>query len=138
MVLNLKMITEDYCSYEVANILNEKGFPFEDIEYPKVINAVGLFGDTASILGHAHICNGTEIPTCTHQMALKWLRSRGIFIEVKIGEFGDKFIYFLTTQNGCGVWGKDSKVIGSPAHVEYDSYEDAVEAALKYSLTNLI
>lgn len=142
MVLNLKMITEDYCSYEVAKLLKEKGFPMIEYLYMHVNkDNVFMTDDYACLklpLEEYHHFDEIYIPTITHQMALKWLRSRGTFIEVKIGEFGDKFIYFLTTQNGCGVWGKDSKVIGSPAHVEYDNYEDAVEAALKYSLTNLL
>ena len=57
------MITEDYCSFEVAKLLEEKGFHAPDLH--------GL----DSSLGHLWI-------KVTHQMAMKWLREKGVYFSL--------------------------------------------------------
>lgn len=113
------MITEDYCSYEVAKLLKEKGFDW----------ACGDSYLIDSIVVYAKP---------THQMAMKWLREKHKIMitiipqEVNVGV--DRMcyaIYRITEdlyQPLCN--GKVDNLV--------DSYEETVEAALKYSLENLI
>ena len=106
------MLTEDYCSYEIAKLLKAKGF--NDV-YPR--------GDCTAF-------------ACTHQMAMKWLRD--VYdIHISVGKT------FLINDI-------DNKpylvhVCTKKCHTSYNSwqeyhstYEEAVEAALKYCLTELI
>lgn len=103
------MITEDYCSYEVAKLLKEKGF-----------NDVYSKGDCTAF-------------ACTHQMAMKWLREKHnlfIWISLRRPNMGLPYCYEL-----------HSISTGEVIHIggfNFGSYEQAVEAALKYCLTNLI
>lgn len=123
------MINEDYVSFEVAKLLKEKGFNepiwtrYED--------------DNEVIFGYKYDWNNSpmgQTSAPTHQMALKWLREvHSLCI----------CIYYLWP---CGYEidlyriGKDTPISEFEAIREYgyDTYEDAVEAALKYVLENLI
>ena len=111
------MITEDYCSVEVAKLLKEKGF---NNDYPK--------GDCIQY-------------ACTLQMVMKWLREwKDIFIEVE---------YINQKACGCTIivqstgdliakWNWDRFQYANENPLTGNTYEEAVEAALKYSLENLI
>ena len=121
------MITEDYCSYEVAKLLKEKGFN-------------GEIHTTFDKEGYTQ-------PSITHQMAIKWLREvYNIFIQVK----RDNQYYEGTPVTPITEHDKkrghsseyyavvlDAKS-NSNSFEHFDRYEEAVEAALKYSLKNLI
>lgn len=104
------MITEDYCSFEVAKLLKEKGF---NNDYPK--------GDCTQY-------------ACTLQMAMKWLREiYNIFIEISTSiDLNGKYHFGYTIlDNKCKYIRK--------GYTCFDwNYKEAVEAALKYSLENLI
>jgi len=120
------MIKEAYCSLEVAKLLKEKGFNipvwtrYENEEGKNVI-----FGDkydwNNSPMG--------QISAPTHQMTMAWLREeKNIIINVWYnGVDWDAEYYnnedenfYLITDYSC------------------NSYEEAVEAALNYTLENLI
>ena len=103
------MITEDYCSFELSKLLEEKGFHAPDLH--------GL----DSSQGHLWI-------KVTHQMAMKWLRERhDLHIEVIYNPYYEEY-------KGCMY-----KTIGEYNYTEfYSTYEEAVEAAIKYSLEKLI
>ena len=118
-----KILSEDYCSYELSKLLKEKGFD-----------------------GQTH-GNMSEIPCVsyiTHQMVMKWLREvHGLFIQ--IGYYGD----WADDADGKKVdywnyWGIDifylpSGVPHEPENTDqFDTYEEAVEAAIKDILVNLI
>lgn len=115
------MITEDFCSVELFNLLREKGFEGE-YQVPNSHSNKLLI---------------------THQMAMKWLREKHDW-HISIGYYNDS----SNDADGKIVetwwyWGYD--IIGLPSggfavedYNEYDTYEEAVEAALKYSLENLI
>ena len=109
---------EDYCSYEVAKLLKEKGFDWEcehviwegaDDNYENYDKA---------------------IPNPTHQMAMKWLReSHNLQIQ----------IIPITSRHKDWTFGIDINF--SPLTIDllcFPTYEEAVEAALKYVLENLI
>ena len=143
------MITEDYCSFEVAKLLKEKGFDVPvNYEYHYKITIPQFHRKK-------HNFNGIEYSNCssewysapTHQMAMKWLREMHkiqicveqnpydawhywgfsmSYIDEKINELPNPtqaFIHICPTKipNNC-----------------YKTYEEAVEAALKYTLENLI
>ena len=68
------MITEDYCSYEVAKLLKDKGFKC-GATYSK-----GFVKDGDGFVGGL-IRHEDKI---THQMAMKWLREeKGIYVYVE-------------------------------------------------------
>lgn len=109
---------EDYCSFEVAKLLKEKGFKC-GATYSK-----GFVKDGDGFVGGL-VRHEDKI---THQMAMKWLRERhNLHIEVIYNPYYKEYKACM-----CGA-------IGDYNYTEfYSTYEEAVEAALKYSLENLI
>lgn len=133
------MITEDYCSYEVAKLLKEKGFDifcdrgWESIDYDKdhdvncyPYNKPYPFNEEKrSILS---VSRWMSAPT--HQMAMKWLREvHKLHIDIDPSE-GDWSPCVIELENWSSLTGGEIAI--------QDTYEEAVEAALKYSLKNLI
>ena len=128
------MITEDYCSFEVAKLLKEKGFDVPvNYEYHYKITIPQFHRKK-------HNFNGIEYSNCssewysvpTHQMAMKWLREiYDIFIVVRRGLTGTGWVYSHEIY-------KDSKCWYARYGASYDTYEEAIEAAIKYCLENLI
>lgn len=125
------MIKEDYCSYEVAKILKEKGF--NESCYTCYVEKEISHYDYSST--NYELIDGV-ISCPTIQMAMKWLREeKNIFIVIEphaydyINEKNKSYAYSL--------WVNDNyyEYIESK---NYPSYEEAVEAALKYCLENLI
>lgn len=108
------MITEDYISFEVAKLLKEKGFDYNGFDY------IDFEGEVIR----------QDRPT--HQMAMKWLRGKGIIIVIQPEYFN--------VESKCSAWGCDIWVDDNYEKLQGDfpSYEEAVEAALKYVLENLI
>lgn len=128
------MIKEAYCSFEVAKLLKEKGFNWDcityyvDSEHDNVKYSM-LFEN-----------NTTWEERCysapTHQMAMKWLREeKNIFIVIEphaydyVNEKNESYV--------CSLWVGDNYYEYIESR-DYPSYEEAVEAALKYVLKNLI
>ena len=125
------MITEDYCSYEVAKLLKEKGFDAPCLQMWE------CGPDKRYLFRLQSSCyqNITEEDSClapTLQMAMKWLREvHGLFIW--LGHTAGKGLPWYYEIHGIS----DGKVkhIGG---IQCGSYEVACESALKYSLENLI
>ncbi len=123
------MIKEAYCSFEVAKLLKEKGFDEPCFYYYK--NGVLMF--SPFLKGR----NSYQTDTCsapTHQMTMAWLREvHNIFIEIgaSIDLNGNYHFCYIILDKKCRYVRKD--------YTDFDwNYEDAVEAALKYVLENLI
>ena len=117
-------ITEDFCSYEVAKLLKEKGF---DIE----CNTAYYNGSLIDYTMYGFCIDGEFIFAPTHQMAMKWLRKiYGIDIVIEISDPSVKDRKYY-----CVIWNKnnDSYILDL-----FSSYEECVEAAIKYCLENLI
>ena len=117
------MITEDYCSFEVAKLLKKKGF----------ITPCDWLYCSDGTFGHRNSLWDKEMfPAPTHQMAMKWLREKQIYIRIIEDTFGKSFRF--------EVYSKNPNVIVNYYIPNYyiDTYEDTVEAALKYCLENLI
>lgn len=128
------MITEDYVSFEVAKLLKDKGFNapvwtrYEDDEDKDVI-----FGDkydwNSSPMGQ------TSTPTL--QMAMKWLREvHNICITIYPDKENGYEAVLYNIKDDVEIILQSFGIYGS--HIFEDSYEEAVEAALKYALENLI
>ena len=115
---------EAYCSYKISKLLKEKGFDEKVFTYyeDKVLKEGLWFEWNRSPLGH--------IAAPTHQMACAWLRDvHNIFILVGWNWLRKEYftrIYDMTN-------GYPKRNIH-----EYTDYNRAIEAAIKYSLENLI
>ncbi len=142
-------ITKDCCSYEVAKLLKEKGFPQEyDIYHSMVYNEEDYEDEyevqrmvletrlvKAGTLSSYPV--GVPEPKCycpTLQMAMKWLREeKGIAIIPVISSVLD---------NKKFLW--DIKIVVAETYDTYsqgwvyEKQEAACEAAIKYCLENLI
>ena len=122
-------ITEDYVSFETAKLLKEKGFNVETehrMWYVVKQFSTGCHWNscTYKVGGITREYNDDCcIPMPTLQMAMKWLREVHD-IKIMIRPYVDG-TYSYEILNGF--W-----------YVNFDSYEDAVEAAIKYCLENLI
>lgn len=124
------MTTENYVSFETANLLKEKGF--EQVNCHRQYNTDGMLCN-----GY---CYGPMAPTL--QMAMKWLREvykLHINLDIHWLYFADTLGWMYTVtkilENGvdyvCSNGDENDKTF-------YSSYEEACEAAIKYCLENLI
>lgn len=129
------MIKETYCSFEVSKLLKEKGF---DAQCRAAYTDYGqLFTTQIQQYITNIICSKGNLWKCiapTHQMAMKWLiEEKNIFIVIEPHAYINEKI----KSYDCSLWVDDNyyRYLESK---DYPSYEDAVEAALKYCLENLI
>ena len=115
------MVTEDFCSPEVTNLLKEKGFG----EYTGC-GRYHMKGDNLTV-------DVFLIPDApTHQSAMKWLRKiHNIIFVFKPASFSGEECTSWTYE----IWAGDNF---EGETMSFKTYEEAVEAALKYSLENLI
>ena len=122
------MITEDYVSFEIAKLLKEKGFD-EPCKARYDNNGTLHYEKYPIEASRAEMYNSILCPT--RQMTIKWLREvHNIFIVNNyINEKNSSYIISLWQGDNCykNITSKD-----------YPIYEEAVEAAIKYCLENLI
>ena len=136
------MINEDYCSFEVVKLLKEKGFDglcycheFTDYEG----NSTTYHTEYPENWNQSEPC--VSIPTLG--MVMKWLLEKDIHVCPKYCCFcGSKkkdVPYFLWEPRILRL-STNNIIYPQPLDMckHYNSYEKAVEAALKYSLENLI
>lgn len=122
-------ITDDYCSYEVAKLIKEKGFRHEIHSYredgkPNILYVKQIRSDWNEKYLHPNC-----ISCPTHQMAMKWLREKDIdIIIMPLFKLKEDKIY-------CYEIHSDTKHIRTG---QFKIYEEAIEAALKYVLENII
>lgn len=135
------MITEDYVSFEVAKLLKEKGFDWDESPFyseqdrdewrqnnnytvPNTSYNPDLPFDSETIT--------LIVPHVSIQMVMKWLREKCIFITLNIICFNLNNLpiwHFV-------IWRNNNHEYRSSDY--FDSYEEACEAAIKYCLENLI
>ena len=129
----MKQITEDYCSYEIAVLLKEKGFDEPCWNYYYNSKLEHYF---RPVKNSEWPLNRVSAPT--HQMALKWLRE--IYHCHVIIEYTFKADAKLTNDyvSYCYSAENANTFIAFTQDEWYDTYEQAVEAALLYVLKNLI
>lgn len=127
------MIKEDYVSFETAKLLKEKGFDDEytNAFYDKTGNL--YFIDLLSDLSQ-HTDNDTDIAASTLYVAMKWLREIHNFHIGIIATYQhiprkyEVHIMYLEEIND---------IVLCPIK-DFDTYEEACEAAIRYTLENLI
>ena len=119
------MVKEEYVSYEVAKLLKEKGF---------VTPCNWLYCSNGTFRHRNSLWDKEMFPAPTHQMAMRWLREKYyIYADpIKQGNYNDCSEYYTWIVARMGIIHRNSSV------ADKLSYEEAVEAALKYSLENLI
>lgn len=125
------MIQEAYCSFEVAKLLKEKGFD-ELIRTRYKDNGKFVSGDyynwNNSPMG--------DVSAPTHQMAMAWLRKEhNILLFLLPAQENGKLVYLVEVWT----WNEEEGIYESTyASMPRKEPEQAIEAALKYSLENLI
>lgn len=145
------MIQEVYCSFEVSKLLKEKGFNESTqlvwYEHLPSANAAhnseigkpkrDYFYWSEEEERNSPWTNDCPVPpyisgevySCpTHQMAMAWLRKKGLHINISYRGLPpyNHFLYYWNIV-------EDEYIESSEG-----TYEEAVEAALKYTLENLI
>ena len=119
---------EDYVSFKVAKLLKEKGFDERTI-YHYITGDTLQHNIAYNQYKNSEMENAYSAPT--HQMARRWLREThriDIIIEISHPSDNDRKYY-------CMIWdGNNNSYILDL----FNSYEEAVEAALEYCLENLI
>lgn len=130
-------ITEDYVSFEIAKLLKEKGF---DEGCSFVVNTISKgvmpvsWPTTNSDIEDKE---ASLIALPTQQMAIKWLRevhNIGIFPYTYTHISDRKTIHSY----GTAIINLKTYELMTDSYLSNDTYEDAVEAAIKYCLENLI
>ena len=121
-------ITEDYVSFETAKLLKEKGFTETCLMR---YNKVGDLVEEAYKFNWNFQTIDYSAPTL--QMAMKWLREiHNIVINIGYGEiFEEQYQWWCIILNH-----KDGSILRESEY--YSTYEQACEAAIQYSLKNLI
>ena len=113
------MLTEQYCSYEVSKLLKENGMDKEYFtHYIQKNNTDGT---------------SEAVTTCTHQMAMRWLREvHHIETCVEYSIPDDAYNYTIIVKDVTNGF----TIIHSEG--TYEVYEKATDELLKYCLKNLI
>ena len=131
------MTKEAYVSFEIAKLLKEKEF---DEEVNWYYDSEGFCEPCSSWVKS---CPHDYYPMPTHQMACAWLRNKEIIIDIlaQSNKTTSPEYMFNIWDYSATQWNKHICEY-QPAFVEqefdFTTYEDAVEAALKYSLENLL
>lgn len=119
------MIQEAYVSHEVAKLLKEKGFESDECKNYYLNEDITI---DYTMLGFGE---GSVIQCPTHQMAMAWLREKNIYIVVYPSKKKPYTLYKVDIST------KDLSLKEGHLRGVWNTYEEAVEAALKYSLENL-
>lgn len=134
------MIKEAYCSFEIAKLLNKKGFDEPLFEFYDDTGKV-LYSRHSKRLKISELDNELDnyYPHITHQMAMAWLREKNIGItpEVHITQdpkdyYWSAIIYYLDKS-----WDV-LQYVSEPSKNVIDGYDGVIEQALKYVLEKLI
>ena len=126
------MITEDYVSFETAKLLKEKGFEGKMHTF---------YTEEGTEMESAYVVPSNFFPIYrpTLQMATKWLREvHNLYISVEMGFDVDNPQYFFFVPSVCKFSNKDGEYFTPFSEMEFNTYEDAAELAIKYCLENLI
>lgn len=152
------MIHDEICTYEVCKLAKEKGFdlycfPFYAVEdfTAKYVDNVGEFYKFYFEKGDLYInysvrsllCKDKILPAPTQSILQRWLREeKGIYIEVYI-DWGDSIEYNMVRYSWrvATIYRVGNHDIGgydkNESELYFDTYELALEDALKYALENL-
>ena len=128
------MIKEAYVSFEVAKLLKEKGFDepcrtyYQDKEFVDDVCTQYYQWNSKSPFG--------QISCPTLQMAMAWLREvHDIFIVIE--PYTYNYVDEKNSSYVASLWQGDN-YYENPLSKDFPSYEETVEAAIKYCLENLL
>ena len=123
-------IQEDYCSFEISKLLKEKGFDNKVTAFYVKWGDGGIefFGNCKPAHFNRH--QDIVIAAPTHQMAMKWLRKKGIYVYVEPYMIEEK-VYYLGR-----ILDKNKMRLHSIENMH--SYEKTIDERIKYSLKTLI
>lgn len=142
------MLTEDFCSFEVAKLLKEKGFD-ELCIFKYNSEGVRMKAGVAIDEWQNSELDDDECSCVSHQMAMKWLREEHkLLISVDVSPIYGK-VKDKKGRNTCGLLYWHYMAIGVWMNDKYNpqqrvfvvsekSYKNVVEAACIYALKNLI
>ena len=128
------MITEDYVSFETAKLLKEKEFDWNCITYyvdyePNDVKYSMLFENNTTWEERCY-----SAPTL--QMVMAWLREvHNIFIVIE--PYTYNYVDEKISSYVASLW-QDDNCCENITSKNYPTYEETVEAAVKYVLENLI
>lgn len=126
-------IKEDYVSFEIAKLLREKGFDYSSYCHYR-LNDGELCNFNTNC--NTNLKQNDYITAPTLQMAMKWLREvHNILIVIEPHRYdyiNEKFSSYVAS-----LWQGDN-YYENVTSKDYPTYEEAVEATLKFSLENLI
>ena len=133
------MVKEAYVSFEVAKLLKDKEF-LKGVDL-RITQNLSFYDN----IGLTHNLNRwydsliqdkiNFVVAPTHQMAMAWLREKyNLFIQVEFDP--PTFSADIYKMDEVDEYGSAKHI--PPTFANAKSYEEAVEAALKYSLENLI
>ena len=126
------MITEDYVSFETAKLLREKGFDEKcRAVYEEKILRINTLCDYLNSELSSYVC----APTL--QMACKWLREEKNLC-IYVFPHKDGYEYGKWEAGICYCDDAIDATINACGHIFGETYEEACESALKYTLENLI
>lgn len=138
------MMKEAYVSYKIAKLLKEKGFNEETTHWYNVKES--LINDYP--VTYRNFSNPEKVWLApTHQMACAWLREEHLihvyaeykaFFQEKPKKLYYHWIPFVKTLPHCPINKSGYPKETISLDVYCNTYEEAVEEALKYSLENLI
>ncbi len=119
------MIKEAYCSYEVCKLLKEKGF------YGQCHNFAEIEDMSNGEKWNKKSQKTLSIPT--QQMAMRWLREvHKLSATIGFGNGLRSTCFYMSIVK------MEPGAKHLSATMRFETYEEAVEAALKYCLENLI
>lgn len=131
------MITEDYVSFEIAKLLKEKGFDEKCSHYwQDEISEYSITKEihrwTDSVLANTEISASKRFSAPTLQMAMKWLRENfDIHCQIDCPIAASNWVFGIRDLN------KDEWITLRNMG-DYETYEKACEAGIRYVLENLI
>lgn len=123
-------IQEDYCSFEVSKLLKEKEFDIKTGEWQVRGNVNNIFKYEHKHEVKFNPSSYKEVYNCpTHALAIKWIRENfGIWIVIEPNLQNNRCWFQIISKNYKGDGNSDF----------FNSPEEATEAALLYTLQNLI
>ena len=130
------MITEDYVSYETSKLLKEKGF--DEATYPYYLPNASFYLSPMTVDNKNLYAQGC-VSAPTLQMAMKWLREvHHYYIQVMLdgwacGGHTGYYVVIQKTDSDFEMMLQDVR-----ERVFYDTYEEAVEDAVKYLLEEFV
>ena len=130
------MIHDEICTYEVCKLAKEKGFDVQTFDW---YDYTGNY-HKGFIPHELHECpRYKEYYAPSQSLLQRWLREeRGVTICVDI--FDDGWFFDISTfyKQDTGVYEVDIPYKSSNVSPVYDTYELALEDAIKYALENLV